>query len=57
MRNDEYMYVYIYIYMRARARVCIGKCVTREEWREKSTHACTKISIILFYEFTRSDEC
>lgn len=40
--------------------ICVGACgkwVGRRGWSGKSIHARTKISIILFYEFTRSGEC
>lgn len=48
------------VYMSVCACVCV--CVERRGrgWGRpsgKSTHARTKISIILFYEFTRSGEC
>lgn len=41
------IYVSVWVYMYTEGRVRTGK----------STHARTKISIILFYEFTRSNEC
>lgn len=52
MRNDECIYTYMCGERRG------GESGEKErDHQGKVLYARTKISIILFYEFTRSDEC